>query len=409
MESTSQELRQAVLQAAIQGKLTKQLPEDGDARDLLVQIKAEKERLIKEKKIKKEKPLAPITEDDIPFDIPDNWEWCRLPDIASSELGKTLNSSKDVGVIKPYLCSINVYWTGIDLKKVKFAKFSNQDISKYLLRIGDLLICEGGDVGRTAIWESDDEMYYQNALHCVRFYCGVSAYYFRYLMICYKSIGLLDDVSKGMTIKHLVQGSLNELIIPLPPLAEQKRIVARVEELMAKIDELEKVENELRALHKAFPDDMKSSLLQAAMQGKLTEQLPEDGNAKDLLAQIKAEKERLIKEKKIKKEKPLAPITEDDIPFDIPDNWEWCRLAEVFNIVNGFTPLRSNPDFWNDGDIPWFTVDDIHEQGRFINNTRQFINQKALSKNTERVVPPNTVLLCCTASVGGLCPYNGVN
>ena len=352
MESISKELRQAVLQAAIQGKLTKQLPEDGNARDLLKQIKNEKERLIKEKKIKKEKALESITEDEIPFDIPDNWNWCRLPDIAISELGKTLNGSKDVGLNKPYLCSINVYWNGIDLQKVKTAKFSEQDIKKYLLCKGDLLICEGGDVGRTAIWEFDDEMYYQNALHRVRFYCGVSAYYFRYLMIYYKSIGLLDDVSKGMTIKHLVQGSLYKLPIPLPPLAEQKRIVARVEELMVKIDELEKVETELRALHQAFPNDMKAALLQAAMQGKLTEQLQEDGNAMKLIEQIKSEKERLIKEGKIKKEKELAPITEDEISFDVPDNWEWCRLGTILKISTGNKDANYGT---KDGKYPFFT------------------------------------------------------
>ena len=129
--------------------------------------------------------------------------------------------------------------------------------------------------------------------------------------------------------------SLSLFPVPLPPLAEQHRIVARVDELMAKIDELETVEKELVALKKAFPGDMKESLLQAAMQGKLTQQLPEDGSAADLLASIKAEKERLIKEKKIKKEKPLAPISADEIPFDIPDNWEWEFLNDLCEIYTG--------------------------------------------------------------------------
>ena len=128
---------------------------------------------------------------------------------------------------------------------------------------------------------------------------------------------------------------LNAIEFPLPPLAEQHRIVARVNELMAKIDELETVEKELVALKKAFPGDMKASLLQAAMQGKLTQQLPEDGSAADLLASIGAEKEQLIKEKKIKKEKPLAPISEDEFPFDIPDNWACVKAGYIFSLWDG--------------------------------------------------------------------------
>lgn len=329
MAGIAEQLRQAVLQAAIQGKLTEQLPEDGDARDLLAEIQAEKAKLIAEKKIKKEKPLELISEDETPFDIPENWKWTRLPEIATSCLGKTLNKNTDVGEDKAYLCSINVYWTGIDLNNVKHAKFSTNDISKYRLQNGDLLICEGGDIGRAAIWHGNSEMYYQNALHRVRFYGNISQQYFLYVLMLLKRNGTLENVSKGMTIKHLVQESLYSIIFPIPPLAEQHRIVARVDELMAKIDELEKVENELNALHKAFPGDMKAALLQAAMQGKLTEQLPEDGNVEDLLKSIEAEKGKLIAEKKIKKQKALEPIADDEIPFEIPDNWKWNRLRNL--------------------------------------------------------------------------------
>lgn len=340
MAGIAEQLRQAVLQAAIQGKLTEQLPEDGDARDLLAEIQAEKAKLIAEKKIKKEKPLELISEDETPFDIPENWKWTRLPEIATSCLGKTLNKNTDVGEDKAYLCSINVYWTGIDLNNVKHAKFSTNDISKYRLQDGDLLICEGGDIGRAAIWHGNSEMYYQNALHRVRFYGNISQQYFLYVLMLLKRNGTLENVSKGMTIKHLVQESLYSIIFPIPPLAEQHRIVARVDELMAKIDELEKVENELNALHKAFPGDMKAALLQAAMQGKLTEQLPEDGNAEDLLKSIEAEKGKLVAEKKIKKQKALEPIADDEIPFEIPDNWKWNRLRNLVYNRGQKTPVK---------------------------------------------------------------------
>ncbi len=337
MAGIAEQLRQAVLQAAIQGKLTEQLPEDGDARDLLAEIQAEKAKLIAEKKIKKEKPLELISEDETPFDIPENWKWTRLPEIATSCLGKTLNKNTDVGEDKAYLCSINVYWTGIDLNNVKHAKFSTNDISKYRLQDGDLLICEGGDIGRAAIWHGNSEMYYQNALHRVRFYGNISQQYFLYVLMLLKRNGTLENVSKGMTIKHLVQESLYSIIFPIPPLAEQHRIVARVEELMAKIDELEKVENELNALHKAFPGDMKAALLQAAMQGKLTEQLREDGNVDELLLAIEKERNELIAKKEIKKD-DLENLT--DIPFDVPESWRWVKLNNIVikNIKRGKSP-----------------------------------------------------------------------
>ena len=337
MAGIAEQLRQAVLQAAIQGKLTEQLPEDGDARDLLAEIQAEKAKLIAEKKIKKEKPLELISEDETPFDIPENWKWTRLPEIATSCLGKTLTKNTDVGEDKAYLCSINVYWTGIDLNNVKHAKFSTNDISKYRLQDGDLLICEGGDIGRAAIWHGNSEMYYQNALHRVRFYGNISQQYFLYVLMLLKRNGTLENVSKGMTIKHLVQESLYSIIFPIPPLAEQHRIVARVDELMAKIDELEKVENELNALHKAFPGDMKAALLQAAMQGKLTEQLREDGNVDELLLAIEKERNELIAKKEIKKD-DLENLT--DIPFDVPESWRWVKLNNIVikNIKRGKSP-----------------------------------------------------------------------
>ena len=148
------------------------------------------------------------------------------------------------------------------------------------------------------------------------------------------------------------------------------------------------------------PEQLKASILQYAIQGKLVEQRPEEGTGEELYRQIQAEKQRLIKEGKIKKEKPLPEIAEDEIPFDIPESWKWYRIGELFNIVNGFTPLKSNPEFWTDGDIPWFTIEDVRRQGRFISSTEKFITRKALAKNTERIVPADTVLLCCTASVG---------
>lgn len=158
--------------------------------------------------------------------------WVHLDTIAQTNLGKTLDKGKNTGAERPYLCSINVYWEGVNLEKLKTALFEQKELEKYRLQKGDLLICEGGDVGRCAIWESEDEMYYQNALHRVRFHGGINPYFYRYLIEYYKSIGIIDEYSKGQTIKHLVQTKLCSIWMPLPPLAEQKRIVAKIEEML---------------------------------------------------------------------------------------------------------------------------------------------------------------------------------
>ncbi len=330
---TPQELKNSILQLAVQGKLVEQRLEEGTAEELYKQIQAEKQALIKAGKIKKEKPLPEITEDEIPFEIPESWKWVHLNQIAESGLGKTLDKAKNTGELCRYLCSINVYWNGISLETVKTAKFTEDDKAKYRLKRGDLLICEGGDVGRSAIWDSDEEMYYQNALHRVRFFGGILSAFFRFVVECYKGIGIIDEYSKGMTIKHLVQNSLYAMWLPLPPLAEQKRIVAKIEELLPLVERYEKAWSRLEDFSKRFPVDMQKSILQMAIQGNLVEQRPEEGTGEELYKQIQTEKQALIKAGKIKKEKPLLEITEDEVPFEIPESWIWVRLLSVVDIA----------------------------------------------------------------------------
>ena len=237
--SLPEKLRQSILQEAIQGHLVPQDPNEEPASVLLERIRAEKARLVKEGKLKKkdleEKPISP---DEIPFDIPEGWVWCRLTDIASNSLGKTLNGGKTTGQIKTYLCTINVYWNNIDLSNLKSTAFSENDCVKYRVNPGDLLICEGGDYGRCAVWDIDKEMYYQNALHRVSFYCNVNPYFFMYYIQYCKSAKILDELAKGMTIKHLTQDALYSMFFPLPPLSEQRRIVTKLEELLQEIDKL---------------------------------------------------------------------------------------------------------------------------------------------------------------------------
>ena len=249
-----QRVKKAILQEAIQGKLVPQIAEEGTAHELLEQIKTEKQKLVKEGKLKKSalndsvifrgddnkycekigKSVQCIDEE-IPFEIPESWVWCKFQDIANSELGKTMNKASDKGGEVPYLCSINVYWDKVDLSNVKVAPFSIAEKEKYLLQKGDLLICEGGEAGRCAIWSNDKTMYYQNALHRVRFYGNISSKFIQNVIRIYKTIGIIDKKSKGMTIKHFTKTALNSLYVPLPPVQEQQRIVAQIEKLFEQL------------------------------------------------------------------------------------------------------------------------------------------------------------------------------
>ncbi len=399
--SISNDLRQAVLQAAIQGKLTKQLPEDGNAKDLLEQIKAEKEKLIKEGKLKREKPLPEITDDEKPFDIPENWEWCRIGDLFMHASGKQQSSSnKTKGEPKEFITTSNLYWGYFVLDTVKIMNFTDAEIISCSATKGDLLVCEGGaGYGRSAIWNYEYDICLQNHIHRLRPMINGVCEYVYYWMYFLKENNKLAPV--GTAMPGLSANRLKGLLISLPPLSEQKRIVAKVEELMAKIDGLEKTEQELESLKKTFPTDMKASLLQAAMQGKLTEQLPEDGNAKDLLEQIKAEKAKLIKDGKLKKDKPLPEITEDEIPFDIPENWEWCRIGEVGMTLTGNTPSTTKLEYYN-GDVPFIGPGDISIDSQINYDTSKKLT--ALGAEVARLVKNETLLqVCIGGSIGKVC------
>ena len=349
--------------------------------------------------------------DEIPFDIPDSWEWVTLQTIATSSLGKTLDKAKNKGDLKPYLCSINVYWDGIDLTTVKETRLEENELPKYLLRPGDLLICEGGDVGRSAVWESTQEMYYQNALHRVRFYGEINPHFFQLLLECYKGNQILDAYSKGMTIKHLVQTALNTIVFPLPPLSEQTRIVDAVNRLLPYLHSYDRAEQKLSALNTGFPEALKKSILQEAVQGKLVPQDPSDEPAEALLGRIRAEKQRLIKEGKIKKDKHESVIfrrdnshyekrgsedvcIDEEVPFEIPENWAWARLSSFGVFSSGKTPSMSNPQFWN-GNVPWVTSKDMKRP--VITDSEMHISELAAS--TMQLYPTGTLLLVARSGI----------
>ena len=321
-------LRNKVLDLAIQGKLTKQLESDGTEEELFVQIQEEKQNLIKEGKIKKEKPFPSISDDEIPFKIPKSWKWTHLGEIFQHNTGKALNSSNTDGNLFEYLTTSNVYWDKFDFSVIKKMHFTDAEIEKCTIRRGDLLICEGGDIGRSAIWLFDYDMKIQNHLHRLRtYYPEISSKYYLYIMKIYKEIGLIDG--RGIGLQGFSSTRVHNLVVPLPPFAEQKRIVKRVEEIFKLLDIIDKAQNK----YSADAEILKNKLITMGIQGKLTEQLESDGTAEELFVQIQEEKQKLIKEGKIKKEKPLPPVSDEEIPFEIPKSWKWVRLGNLSKLI----------------------------------------------------------------------------
>ena len=224
LQGTIKQTKSKVLDLAIHGKLVPQDLNDEPANELLKRIN----------------PKAEIITDNGHYQkLPEGWCVCHINEISKSLLGKTLDRTKDSGEFKRYVCAVNVQWGYFDFTTQKRFRIEAKDFERYAVKKGDLLICEGGDVGRCAIWDNDTEMYYQNALHRVRCKFGISEKYLQYSLWHFKLNGVIDSLCKGVTIKHFTQSTMNKLEIPLPPFAEQKRIVSKIEEIFHQLDMIE--------------------------------------------------------------------------------------------------------------------------------------------------------------------------
>ena len=330
----AQDLKNANLQLAVQGKLVPQDPNDEPAAELLKRIKVEKERLIKEGKIKKEKPLTPISDDEIPFEIPESWEWVKIGYLFTIVRGITFPSEAKKKTPSSGLvpCATtgsvqNQYNSDADVfVSPEYVKRDDQ-----WLFPRDIIMSTANSrelVGKTCIWNESERKTFGGFLTVLRPANCVYPIFAYYALMSIKASGaFLKNATQTTNIANINTQVLSNTIFPLPPLPEQQRIVAKIEELMPLVEEYGKAEEHLTALNAEFPDKLRKSILQQAIQGKLTERDPADEPASELLKRIRAEKERLIKEGKIKKEKPLPPITEEEVPFEIPENWEWTRLG----------------------------------------------------------------------------------
>ena len=335
---TPQELKNSILQLAVQGKLIEQRPDEGTAEELYKQIQAEKQALIKAGKIKKEKPLPEITEDEIPFEIPESWKWVRVGQAFSTIMGQSPdgNSVVDGG-------------TGVEFHqgKIYFSKViidkspQTTNAPTKIAPANSLLLCVRAPVGKVNI--TDRELCIGRGLSAIICHAGVSITFAFYWIQTLESSFIKK--STGTTFKAISADIINNQVIPLPPLAEQKRIVAKIEELLPLIERYEKAWSRLEDFNKRFPVDMQKSILQMAIQGKLVEQRPEEGTGEELYRRIQAEKQALIKAGKIKKEKPLPEITEDEIPFEIPESWKWVRFLSVVEIATNLVQPERYRDY----------------------------------------------------------------
>jgi len=397
---TPQELKNSILQLAIQGKLVEQHPEEGTGEELYRQIQAEKQKLIREGKIKKEKPLPEIAEDEVPFDIPESWKWVYIGDLFQHNTGKALNGSARNGTPLEYITSSNVYWNRFELSNLKTMHFTENEIEKCTVRKGDLLVLEGGEIGRAAIWDFDFPMRIQNHIHRLRSFFSLVTEYFYYIFYLYKNNGMISG--KGIAIQGLSANTLHVLKVPLPPLAEQKRIVAKIEELLPLIDRYEKAWGRLEEFNRRFPADMQKSLLQMAIQGKLVEQRPEEGTGEELYRQIQAEKQRLIKEGKIKKEKPLPDIAEDEVPFEIPESWKWVRLGDI--ILSAKDGPHFSPKYQPSG-IPFISTRNI-STGKLDFTGAKYISEELHQELCKRCKPKQWDVLYSKGGTTGIAAVN---
>ena len=329
----AQDLKSSILQRAIEGKLVPQRKEEGTAKELLAEIRAEKARLIKEKKIKKSKPLPEITDEEKPFDIPDSWEWARLGNLVSVLGGKRIPAGcklTEIDTGHKYIRVSDMKNGSVVLSSIQYiSEDIYQKIRKYTISENDIYITVAGTIGRigTIPHELNNANLTENADKLVIYKMEK-----KFLCLALQSPFIQSQI-KSVTTKvgqpKLAIKRIENFIVPVPPLMEQHRIVAKIGELQPDIDAYDKAQTKLRTIEQRFPDAMKKSLLQYAIEGKLVPQRKEEGTAKDLLVKIRAEKAQLIKEKKIKKTKPLPAITDDEKLFDIPDSWEWARFGDI--------------------------------------------------------------------------------
>ena len=336
---TPEQLKASILQYAVEGKLVKQNPSDEPASELIKKIENEKAELVKEGKIKKSKKLPTIADDEKPFDVPDNWEWVRLDSLAlvlNGDRGKNYPGKQywiSEGV--PFINAGALGEKNINKSKINY--ISEQRFN--LLRAGfiknnDILYCLRGSLGKMSISRINRGAI-ASSVCIIRLFDDQILNYIWIVLNSEFGKYLIKEFENGTAQPNLSANNIKKYYLPIPPLEEQKRIVAKIEKLLPLVDEYAESYNRLQKIDNEFEDKLKQSVLQYAMEGKLVKQNPSDEPASELIKKIENEKAELVKEGKIKKSKKLPAITDDEKPFDISDSWEWVRLGSILYNLDG--------------------------------------------------------------------------
>lgn len=383
---TPEQLKASILQYAIQGKLVEQRTEEGTAEELVSMLLQSKAELEQKKLILKKAPTEPFyaAEDLKEWDIPDTWRWVQLSNVSIIQEGAGIRKwqYRDNGT--QILCVTNILEGAIDVHKKELYISTEEYEQKYLhltLNEGDIVTsCSGGSWGKIAFYNIPKTMMLNTSTLRMRFFNDLADNNYLYY-VCKSQFfkrQLLLQLS-GMQ-PNFGYAHYSKIMLPLPPLVEQKRIVAKIEELLPLVDRYAASYEKLEQFSAKFPEDMKKSILQYAIQGKLVEQRPEDGTGEELYWQIQTEKQRLVKEGKIKKEKPLPEIAEEEVPFDIPESWKWVRLSQLAILENGDRsskyPVESD---YVDFGIPFFGAKDMNGSAMSFENVR-YISEKKFSE-----------------------------
>ena len=381
----TKKLRQKILDLAIRGKLVPQDPNDEPASVLLERIRAEKEQLIKEGKIKRSKKSAASDTshyENVPFEVPESWEWVTVGDIFIHNTGKALNSSNSQGEIMSYITTSNLYWNRFDLTVIKEMPFTESEVAKCTVTRGDLLVCEGGDIGRAAIWNYDFDIRIQNHIHRLRSIIQLNHLFYYHVFHLFKSLNLIGG--KGVAIQGLSSSDLAKLLVPLPPISEQNRIVFELNRWLSVVDQIELDQYSL----KNTIADIKNRILCLAISGKLVGQDISDEPAIELLKKINP-----------------SYISCDNrhyanVPFEIPKSWCWTTLGRIGKWQSGATPSRMKKEYYG-GDIPWLKTGDLNDG--FIRNIPESITSLALQETSVKLNPSGSVLLAMYgATIGKL-------
>ena len=431
---TAQQLKNSILQMAVQGKLVPQDPNDEPASVLLERIKKEKEELIKAGKIKKSKTESFIfrgadnlhyeqigkevrcIEDELPFEIPDSWEWIKLGYISTYEQtkAKIKSSQADPNTWELNLEDIEKGGRLLQKKSVKECKSKGD---KTIFHVGDILYSKLRPY-LLKIMIADEDGICTSEIVPFRLYGDIYSKYVVYTLKSPFIDGYINSVTYGVKMPRAGTDTMINLYLPLPPLSEQHRIVAKLQELEPLIEKYRIAEEQLHELNSNIKDQLKKSILQYAIEGKLVPQDPNDEPASVLLERIREEKQQLIKEGKIKKDKNESIIfrrdnsyyekingieycIDNEIPFEIPNSWQWARLNNIGNWGAGATPSKSNNEYYSNGTIPWLLTGDLNDG--YITNIPNHITELALEKTSVKLNPSGSVLIAMYgATIGKL-------